>query len=293
MLRIAFFTLLERKVIGYTQFRKGPNKTLVIGIIQPIADAIKLISKETNLNSKSNFVEFMLTPALNIICSLAMWISIPVAATFGFIKIRIMFLVRCISINTLIIIKIRWTSNSNYAFIGIIRGVAQIISYEINFIMIIMIIISLAETMTLANINEPTYLTSLAWVTFPLITLWIITILAETNRTPFDFAEGESELISGFNVEYGGPSFITLFLAEYSRILLMRAATTCLFVISDGSKITFYVTMISTCTIFIWARTTLPRFRYDKLMKTNWTQILPITTVIMFLTFPIKMYWTK
>ena len=288
MISIAFFTLVERKIIGYSQSRKGPNKVFIIGIVQPIADAIKLISKEININYSSNFIIYTLAPVLNIICSLVIWIIFPFNYSFNFIKIAVLIILRCIAFNVVTIIIIRWASNSNYAFIGMIRTISQLISYEINLIMILITTTIITEQLNFININKVQKYIYTLIILFPLILIWIITILAETNRTPFDFSEGESELISGFNIEYRRTRFMILFLSEYSRILIIRLLTICIFTNLTTNSPRFYTAYLGICFIFVWTRTTLPRFRYDKLIKFNWTQILPISTLILFISFPIK-----
>nr|ALC75994.1 NADH dehydrogenase subunit 1 [Bemisia afer] len=289
MLSIAFFTLMERKVIGYSQSRKGPNKILITGIVQPMADAIKLLSKEVNLNFNSNVYIYMVAPLINIICSMMMWMMFPFMFTFSFMKMSMLFMLCCMTFNTTSIMMMSWSSNSNYAFIGMIRTISQLISYEINLIMLIMSIIMITEQMNLMLTSKMQKYSPILIITFPMIIIWMITILAETNRTPFDFSEGESELISGFNIEYSSINFMMLFLSEYSSILLMSFISVSLFVTNYVNNMIFYWLYFILCFYFIWARTTLPRFRYDKLMKLNWTQILPLTTVFLFMTFPMKL----
>ena len=293
ILRIAFFTLLERKFIRYTQNRKGPNKATIIGILQPMSDAIKLIGKELNINLKSNFIIFIVSPIINIICSIIIWISFPFVFNFIFIKLRIIFIIRCSSFNTISIIIIRWSSNSNYAFIGIIRTISQIISYEINFIIIIIIIINLNEEININNIIKIQKYTPLILIIPIILVIWVITTLAETNRTPFDFSEGESELISGFNIDFRSNIFILLFLAEYSRILFIRFVTISIFTGITPHQPQFLIFYVLICILFVWTRSTFPRFRYDKLIKLNWTQILPTSIFILFSSFIIKFYYTK
>nr|ALR69429.1 NADH dehydrogenase subunit 1 [Bemisia tabaci] len=289
MLSIAFFTLMERKMIGYSQSRKGPNKVLIMGITQPIADAVKLISKEVNMNNNSNFNMYLLAPALNISCSLVMWITFPFNYSFNFMKMSVLMLLSCMAFNVMTIMMMSWSSNSNYAFIGMIRTVSQLISYEINLIMIFITVIMMTEQMNFVYMSKMQKYVSIFMIMFPLMLIWMITILAETNRTPFDFSEGESELISGFNIEYSSSTFMMLFLSEYSSILIMSFLTMCMFTNIVLISPKFYLMYLITCFVFIWARTTLPRFRYDKLMKFNWTQVLPMTTLMLFISFPMKM----
>lgn len=241
-----------------------------------------------NINYNSNFIIYILAPALNIICSLVIWVVFPFTYSFTFIKIAVLIILRCIAFNVVTIMIIRWASNSNYAFIGIIRTISQLISYEINLIIILITTTIVTEQLNFISINKVQKYVYTLTILFPLVLIWIITILAETNRTPFDFSEGESELISGFNIEYRSTRFMILFLSEYSRILIIRLLTICIFTNLTISNPRFYTAYLATCFIFVWTRTTLPRFRYDKLIKFNWTQILPISTLILFISFPIK-----
>lgn len=293
MISVAFFTLLERKIIGYSQSRKGPNKILIAGITQPIADAIKLISKEININYSSNLGMYILAPMLNIICSLVAWVVFPLEYSFNFMKIAVLIILRCIAFSVVTIIIIRWSSNSSYSFIGMIRTISQLISYEINMIMILITVIIITEQINFIIIKKVQKYIYILIILFPLVLIWIITILAETNRTPFDFSEGESELISGFNIEYRRTRFIIIFLSEYCSILIIRSLTIFIFTNLEPNSAEFYVRYIAMCFIFVWTRTTLPRFRYDKLIKLNWTQILPLTTLILVISFPMKILWTK
>nr|AXE73260.1 NADH dehydrogenase subunit 1 [Bemisia tabaci] len=293
MISVAFFTLLERKMIGYSQSRKGPNKILMAGITQPIADAMKLISKEMNMNYSSNLGMYMLAPMLNIICSLVTWIVFPLEYSFNFMKMAVLMMLSCMAFSVVTIMMMSWSSNSNYSFIGMIRTISQLISYEINMIMILITVMMVTEQMNFIMMKKVQKYIYVLMILFPLVLIWMITILAETNRTPFDFSEGESELISGFNIEYSSTSFMMIFLSEYCSILIMSSLTIFMFTNLEPNSTEFYVSYVTMCFIFVWTRTTLPRFRYDKLMKLNWTQILPLTTLILVISFPMKILWTK
>lgn len=208
-------------------------------------------------------------------------------------KIAVLIILRCIAFSVVTIIIIRWSSNSSYSFIGMIRTISQLISYEINIIMILITVIIITEQINFIIIKKVQKYIYILIILFPLVLIWIITILAETNRTPFDFSEGESELISGFNIEYRRTRFIIIFLSEYCSILIIRSLTIFIFTNLEPNSAEFYVRYIAMCFIFVWTRTTLPRFRYDKLIKLNWTQILPLTTLILVISFPMKILWTK
>nr|AAS75445.1 NADH dehydrogenase subunit 1 [Neomaskellia andropogonis] len=288
LMSIAFFTLLERKMISYTRNRMGPMKTSFMGTLQPIADAIKLLSKELKMNLKSNTTLFIFLPLIDILISISVWLISPFSSIFNFMKMSFFFLMSCMAINTITILLKSWSSNSNYAMIALIRSVAQLISYEINLIMIIMIIMMLMEQMNL-NLSMTLKYLSL-FISQPMLTIiWMITILAETNRTPFDFAESESGLISGFNIEYASKSFVFLFLAEYSKILCFSMISAQMFLMFK-SNILMLISFIMFSLSFIWIRTTFVRFRYDKLMKFNWTQMLPFLMMMILFYFDYKVY---
>nr|YP_010254928.1 NADH dehydrogenase subunit 2 [Pealius machili]QUA05867.1 NADH dehydrogenase subunit 2 [Pealius machili] len=289
MISIAFFTLMERKMISYIQNRKGPNKVSIIGILQPIADAIKLISKELNLNLKSNFLLYIISPMLNILISLTMWMTFPFIFCFSFMKMSVLFMISCLSINSITIIMMSWSSNSNYAFMGMIRSVAQLISYEINFMLIVLTVINITEQLNFNFMEKLQKYVNLSEIIPLMLIMWLVSSLAETSRTPFDFSEGESELVSGFNIEYSSKSFMFLFLAEYANILFMSFITISMILMSQILLISI-ILYLFIAILFIWMRATLPRFRYDKLMKFNWSQLLPITTVLFFLSFLMKMH---
>nr|AAS77763.1 NADH dehydrogenase subunit 1 [Aleuroplatus sp. PB-2004] len=290
LLSIAFFTLMERKVISFTQNRKGPNKASMVGFLQPMSDAIKLLSKEMNLNFKSNYLLYLLSPCFNLICSLTLWVMLPMKFELTFMSMTTLFMISVMAINTLTMMMMSWASNSNYAFIGMMRTVSQLISYEINLMLIIITMINLTNKLGFNLMQESQKYFPTALLFPAMFIMWLLTVLAETNRTPFDFSEGESELISGFNIEYSSSSFMVLFLSEYSSILFMSAITPMMFTGIGPESVNFYLIYFLVCFFFIWARTTFPRFRYDKLMKLNWTQILPSATFILLVSFTTKMF---
>lgn len=258
-----------------------------------MADAVKLINKEISINYKSNFIMFIISPITNIACSIIIWFIYPSIFSFKFIKIRILYIICCISVNIIAVLTIRWSSNSNYSLLGIMRTVSQLVSYEINIIIIILLSINISEQINLELIATLTKKSPIRLILRIILIIWIITRLAETNRTPFDFSEGESELISGFNIEFRGKSFIFLFLAEYSRILIIAIITATLFFSVVPPSPMFVIVYLTLCFTFVWTRTSLPRFRYDKLIKMNWQQILPATIAALILSFSLKLYYTK
>nr|AKR07198.1 NADH dehydrogenase subunit 1 [Symphurus orientalis] len=284
LLAVAFLTLVERKVLGYMQLRKGPNVVGPYGLLQPIADGVKLFIKEPVRPATSSPILFFSAPALALTLALLMWIPLPLPYSASDINLGVLFILAISSLAVYSILGSGWASNSKYALIGALRAVAQTISYEVSLGLIILsaIIISGAFTLqTFCTAQEATWLLLPAW---PLAAMWYISTLAETNRAPFDLTEGESELVSGFNVEYAAGPFALFFLAEYSNILLMNTLSTILFL---GASHLPYLPLIFSSTImlkaallsslFLWVRASYPRFRYDQLMHLIWKNFLPIT----------------
>nr|YP_009127059.1 NADH dehydrogenase subunit 1 [Anodonta lucida]AHJ59874.1 NADH dehydrogenase subunit 1 [Anodonta lucida] len=283
LLGVAFFTLLERKALGYFQIRKGPNKLGIMGIPQPLADALKLFTKEWITPTSSNYFPFIITPTIMLILALSMWQLFPSFMLSQQVTLG-MFLFLCISsLAVYTTLMAGWSSNSKYALLGAIRAMAQTISYEVSMTLIIMFYLFLAMEMDIVSIRMTSVSIWTIMLFFPLGIMWLATTLAETNRAPFDFAEGESELVSGFNIEYGGAGFALLFMAEYSNILMLSLMT--------SSLLTSTLTMsIPVATIFLWARGTLPRHRYDLLMAMAWKSFLPFSLAILITLIPLMFY---
>jgi NADH-ubiquinone oxidoreductase chain 1 len=227
LIAIAFFTLLERKILGYSHLRKGPNKVRFIGLLQPIADAVKLFLKELNIPTSSNTLAFFLAPILTLILAISIWIlypffTSPIKFTFG-----VLLFLAISSVNVYSALIRGWLSNSKYALLGSLRGIAQTISYEVRISLIIISPIIFMKTFLLQSIAS----VSLIFISTPiLLIIWLTSILAETNRTPFDLAEGESELVSGFNTEYRSGTFAIIFIGEYTRILAIRIFSAVFFI---------------------------------------------------------------
>nr|WRK68532.1 NADH dehydrogenase subunit 1 [Potomida semirugata] len=283
LLGVAFFTLLERKALGYFQIRKGPNKVGLIGIPQPLADALKLFVKEWILPVSSNYLPFILTPTTMLILALSLWQLYP---SFMLTSQMILGMLLFLCVSSLAVyttLMAGWSSNSKYALLGAIRAMAQTISYEVTMTLIILFYLFLSMKMDLITIRLTNTLMPTATLFLPLSIMWIAVILAETNRAPFDFAEGESELVSGFNVEYGGAGFAFLFMAEYSNILMMSLLTSC---ILTGTLIM----SIPVAIVFLWARATLPRYRYDLLMAMAWKSFLPVSLTILLTLTPLLFF---
>nr|AWN56193.1 NADH dehydrogenase subunit 1 [Colaspis sp. DPP-2018]AWN56274.1 NADH dehydrogenase subunit 1 [Glena unipennaria] len=277
LIGVAFLTLMERKVLGYIQIRKGPNKVGFLGILQPFSDAIKLFSKEQSYPYMSNFMLYYFSPVLNLFLSLLLWQCMPFLTYSYSFNLSVLFFFSVSSLSVYSIMLSGWSSNSNYSLLGMMRSVAQTISYEVSLILILLSFLFLILSFNLMDFVKYQENIWFLFLLMPLCMMWLVTSLAETNRTPFDFAEGESELVSGFNVEYSSGGFAMIFMAEYSSILFMSMITT--FFIFGGDFISFFF-IIKTGLLFffwIWVRGTLPRFRYDKLMYMAWKTYLPVS----------------
>nr|ACY00195.2 NADH dehydrogenase subunit 1 [Bacillus atticus] len=274
---VAFFTLLERKILGYIQNRKGPNSVSFLGFLQPFSDAIKLFSSENIFPLKSNFIPYYFSPVFNLFLSLIIWMVIPYFSNIYIYSLGLMFFLCCASLNVYSIMIAGWSSNSNYSMLGGLRSVAQTISYEVSLFLILLSFIILSGSYFLIDFYYFQFFCWYIFLFFPLCLCLFSSLLADTNRTPFDFAEGESELVSGFNVEYSSGGFILIFLSEYSMILFMSLFSCIVFLGCDVFSFMFYIKMIFVSFLFVWVRGTLPRFRYDKLMYLAWKCYLPLS----------------
>nr|YP_009566627.1 NADH dehydrogenase subunit 1 [Abudefduf bengalensis]QBB10801.1 NADH dehydrogenase subunit 1 [Abudefduf bengalensis] len=296
LLAVALLTLVERKVLGYMQLRKGPNVVGPYGLLQPIADGLKLFMKEPVRPSTSSPILFLFTPMLALTLALTLWTPMPLPFPMADLNLGILFILALSSLAVYSILGSGWASNSKYALIGALRAVAQTISYEVSLGLILLNAIIFTGGFTLQTFSvaqESTWLILPAW---PLAAMWYISTLAETNRAPFDLTEGESELVSGFNVEYAGGPFALFFLAEYANILLMNTLSATLFLGASLSHTFPELTSVNLMTkaallsvVFLWVRASYPRFRYDQLMHLIWKNFLPLTLalVIWHLSLPI------
>nr|YP_006493369.1 NADH dehydrogenase subunit 1 [Ahamus yunnanensis]ADK97554.1 NADH dehydrogenase subunit 1 [Ahamus yunnanensis] len=282
LIGVAFLTLLERKVLGYIQIRKGPNKVGIMGILQPFAEAVKLFTKENIYPNVSNYMSYMYSPIISFFFSLLIWVIIPYNMNLFFFSLGILFFLCCTSMGVYSTMIAGWSSNSNYALLGSLRAVAQAISYEVSMILIMLSSILMILDFNLIKFYEFQNYLWFIFMMFPLSLIWFSSSLAETNRTPFDFAEGESELVSGFNVEYSGGGFALIFMAEYSSILFMSLLFSIMYLGGYNLSLFFYFKMIFISYMFVWVRGTLPRFRYDKLMYLAWKIYLPLSLNFLF-----------
>nr|AID60714.1 NADH dehydrogenase subunit 1 [Capreolus capreolus] len=287
LLAVAFLTLVERKVLGYMQFRKGPNVVGPYGLLQPIADAIKLFIKEPLRPATSSISMFILAPILALSLALTMWIPLPMPYPLINMNLGVLFMLAMSSLAVYSILWSGWASNSKYALIGALRAVAQTISYEVTLAIILLSILLMNGSFTLSTLiitQEQVWLIFPAW---PLAMMWFISTLAETNRAPFDLTEGESELVSGFNVEYAAGPFALFFMAEYANIIMMNIFTTILFlgafhnpILPELYTINFTIKSLLLTISFLWIRASYPRFRYDQLMHLLWKNFLPLTLAL-------------
>nr|YP_009176701.1 NADH dehydrogenase subunit 1 [Anopheles epiroticus]ALJ02416.1 NADH dehydrogenase subunit 1 [Anopheles epiroticus] len=291
MVGVAFLTLLERKVLGYIQIRKGPNKVGFNGLLQPFSDAVKLFTKEQTYPLLSNYISYYFSPVFSLFLSLLIWMCIPYLIKLYSFNLGVLFFLCCTSLGVYTVMIAGWSSNSNYALLGGLRAVAQTISYEVSLALILLSFIFLVGNYNFLSFYFFQDYIWFIFFCFPLGLVWLASCLAETNRTPFDFAEGESELVSGFNVEYSSGGFALIFLAEYSSILFMSMLFVVIFLGSDIYSFMFFIKLSFISFIFIWVRGTLPRFRYDKLMYLAWKSFLPLSLNYLFFFVGLKIFF--
>lgn len=295
---VAYLTFAERKVIGWMQLRVGPNRVGPWGLLQPIADAVKLIFKETIVPAESSKIVFMIAPAMVMVPALIAWAVIPFdeGMVLADINLGLLYLLATSSLGIYGVLMSGWASNSKYPFLGAVRSAAQMVSYEVSMGLTVLSVILLSGSMNLSKIVMAQEGMWYMIPAFPMFIVFIISILAETNRAPFDLPEGEAELVAGFHAEYGSMPFALFFLGEYANMILMSAMTVVLFmggwlppmdiplftwipgIVWFAAKIAFILF------IFLWARATLPRFRYDQLMRLGWKIFLPFTLIWLVLT---------
>lgn len=291
LLGVSFLTLMERKVLGLIQLRKGPNKVGYLGLIQPFGDAIKLFTKENISPLMVNYFIFYFSPVFMLFLSLIIWIVFPFLRLILRFDYGVLFILCVSRLGVYPVMIAGWSSNSCYSILGSIRRVAQSISYEVRFSLIIISFIILGDRIRLFLFYEIQFYFWLVIICLPLFIIMVSSILAETNRSPFDFVEGESELVSGFNVEYSGGGFAILFMAEYARILFMRILIVNFSLGGNYWRIFFYIKIVTISFLFIWVRGTLPRFRYDKLIFMVWKIYLVVSINYIILFYGMKMFF--
>nr|ALN11739.1 NADH dehydrogenase subunit 1 [Plodia interpunctella] len=289
LIGVAFLTLLERKLLGYIQIRKGPNKVGYMGIFQPFSDAIKLFTKEQTYPNYSNYISYYFSPVISFMLSLIIWLLFPYYFNFISFNLGVLFFLCCTSMGVYTVMIAGWSSNSNYSMLGGLRAVAQTISYEVSLFLILMSSLFMIMSFNMILLSEYQENVWFFFFLFPLALSLFSSMLAETNRTPFDFAEGESELVSGFNIEYSSGGFALIFLAEYLSILFMSLAFILMFMGGYSMDFIFYLKLSMISFLFIWVRGTLPRYRYDKLMYLAWKSYLPISLNFLMFYMGMKM----
>ena len=298
MIGVAYLTLAERKVIGYMQVRIGPNRVGYFGLLQPIADGLKLMFKEIIIPTGSNHFLFVVAPVLALMPALAAWAVVPFAdgLVLADVNAGLLYILAMTSLGVYGVIIAGWASNSKYAFIGSLRSAAQIVSYEIAMGFALVCVLMAAQSMNLSDIvrGQQSDNGLFGWYFIPLFPMFIVYLIAgvaETNRAPFDMAEGESEIVAGFHVEYSGMAFALFFLAEYANMILIAVLTAIMFL--GGWLPPFNVApftllpgifwllakMSFVLFLFLWFRATFPRYRYDQLMRLGWKVFIPLTLV--------------
>jgi NADH-quinone oxidoreductase subunit H len=304
ILCVALTTLLERKVIGYMQLRRGPNRVGILGLLpgwgQPFADVVKLLTKEVIIPANANKVLFHFAPMIALIPAFAAWAVIPLSATIVVSKANagLLYLLSLSSMGVYGVIIAGWASNSKYAFLGAMRSAAQMVAYEIAMGFALVGVIIASRSLNLGDIIDRQQGGLLAWNwfwLFPLVVVYFISGVAETNRAPFDVAEGESEIVAGFHVEYSGIAFALFFLAEYANMILISALTAVFFfggwlspldgyaspdfILARPSLLWLIIKTFCALFFFLWFRATFPRYRYDQIMRLGWKALIPVTIV--------------
>jgi len=291
LITMAYFTLIERKVLAAMQRRRGPNIVGIYGLLQPFADALKLLLKETILPTRANLLIFIAAPILTFVLSLVGWAVIPFSngSVLADLNLGILYLFAVSSLGVYGIITSGWSSNSKYAFLGSLRSTAQMISYEVSIGLVIICVLLCTGTLNLTKIvnyqQDVWYIIPL----FPLFLIFFISSLAETNRTPFDLPEAEGELVAGYNVEYSSMGFALFFLGEYINMILMSSMSVILFlggwlplfdivIFNYIPEVAWFsIKTLFMMFVFVWVRATLPRYRYDQLMRLGWKVFLPLS----------------
>lgn len=303
---VSYLTYAERKILAAMQLRRGPNVTGPFGLLQPIADGIKLLGKETILPSRADIWLFLGAPVFTFFLALSSWAVIPFGAgdVLANINVGVLYLLAISSLGVYGIIIAGWSSNSKYSFLGGLRSAAQMVSYEVSISLALVTVMLCSGSLNLSKIVEAQkggwYIFS---ILFPMFFVFIISALAETNRHPFDLPESESELVGGFNTEYSSMSFALFFLGEYANMILMSALASILFLggwLSPMASLDFvpgfiwFAMKTAFCLfLFLWARATLPRYRYDQLMRLGWKRLLPFSFIWVVIVAAYLLYFDK
>nr|YP_007026828.1 NADH dehydrogenase subunit 1 [Metacrangonyx dominicanus]CCI69366.1 NADH dehydrogenase subunit 1 [Metacrangonyx dominicanus] len=277
MVSVAFMTLLEQKVVGAMQIRVGPNKTGVWGLLQPFADAVKLFLKENMSLTMNNAMVYYMCPVASLMFSLGLWVLYPYVEGGIDFFLGVLFFMCLSSMGVYPIMLMGWASNCKYSMMGSMRALAQMISYEVSIMMILLSLIYMKGSFNFKEMMNWSFIFMSLSIYLPLSLIWLASSLAETNRTPYDFSESGSELVSGFNTEYSAGGFTLIFVAEYASILFMSLLFSILFLSYESLSIFIFVNTMVIAFLFIWVRSTMPRLRYDKLMGLAWKIFLPVS----------------
>nr|UZT67510.1 NADH dehydrogenase subunit 1 [Figites sp. ZJUH 20220009] len=289
LMSLAFLTLLERKLLSYIQIRKGPNKPSIMGILQPFSDAIKLFNKELFITKNSNFIYYLISPMISMTIMLMLWLIMPFYFNNFYNDLNILLFLCFLSMGVYPMMISGWSSNSMYSMLGSIRSISQTISYEVSLILIIMNSLILIENFNMSSLMYyQNYLNFMIYL-YPIMLMFIISLTAELNRSPFDLSEGESELVSGFNTEYMSGNFALIFMSEYGMIMLMSLLFNLFYWSNYYYKFILYIKTMIIMSLFILFRGSFPRYRYDKLMMLTWKSFLPIIMNYILFIYMMKM----
>nr|ALO64482.1 NADH dehydrogenase subunit 1 [Andrena fulva] len=291
LISMAFLTLFERKFLGYIQDRKGPNKVGVLGLLQPFSDVIKLLTKEFFYIDKMNLYLYYFSVILILVLSMMTWLIFPFFFNMYSMKVGILYLLSVLSMGVYPIMIGGWASNSNYSMLGAIRSISQSVSYEVSLFLMMFSVILLIESYSLMDLYKFQFYVKFIFILTPMYLMFLISLLIELNRTPFDLVEGESELVSGFNTEYFSGSFALIFMAEYLSIIFMSFLISLMFMIFYLPGVKFLFVWMYHIFFIVWIRGVMPRIRYDELMYMCWKKFLSYALIYLIFIFGLKLFF--